>query len=217
MTIGGVQRSSLSDFPGLPSAIVFTRGCNFRCPWCHNAQLLEDGENIPEAEVLQFLESRRGKLLGVVITGGEPTVQPDLDAFLGKCRDLGFRTKLDTNGGRPNVLKTLLDGNLLDYCAIDLKLPIRRYSEITDVDGKRVLESIELVKRAGITHEVRTTVPSDMTLSDLFEIVSECPSVEQYHLQPCIEAGAEHTAGPDLARMAEGLRVICPNVKVRGA
>src|SRR5512137_1755764 len=118
MTIGGLQKLSLSDFPGKVSAIVFTRGCNFRCPYCHNPELVDPcqyGPEIPEAEVWAFLEKRRNKLEALIVTGGEPTLQKDLSLFLKRAKEMGYLTKVDTNGSHPDVLERLIHGKLIDY------------------------------------------------------------------------------------------------------
>ena len=123
MKICGLQKTTLLDFPGHVAATIFTGGCNFRCPFCHNGDLL--GSDIPEAfseeEVLNFLKKRRSILEGVAITGGEPTLQPDLRKFIEKIRDMGYRIKLDTNGYRPDVLRSLCEDGLIDYVAMDIK------------------------------------------------------------------------------------------------
>ncbi|HPO83020.1 MAG TPA: anaerobic ribonucleoside-triphosphate reductase activating protein, partial [bacterium] len=125
MLIGGLHKLSLIDYPGKLSAVVFTRGCNFRCPYCHNPELIEDngGDIIDEEEVFSFLDERKGKLDGVVMTGGEPTLQSDIAEFLEKVKRLGFFVKLDTNGSYPERIKELIDRKLLDYIAMDIKAP----------------------------------------------------------------------------------------------
>jgi len=136
MIIGGLQRFSLIDYPGKISAILFTRGCNFRCPYCHNPELVDPqryAEPWQEEEYWAFLQSRTQKLDAVVVTGGEPTLQEDLEPFLEKIRKMGFLIKLDTNGSNPDVLKDLLSANLVDYIAMDIKAPLEKYSEVAKV------------------------------------------------------------------------------------
>ncbi|MGC9053845.1 MAG: anaerobic ribonucleoside-triphosphate reductase activating protein, partial [Candidatus Hydrogenedens sp.] len=126
MKIGGFQPFSLSDFPNCVSAIVFTQGCNFRCPFCHNPSLVLPElflPPIPEEALIAFLNERKGKLDGVVITGGEPTIQSDLMKFVSEIKGLGYKVKLDTNGSNPEILKELIENNLLDYVAMDVKAP----------------------------------------------------------------------------------------------
>ena len=123
MNICGLQKTTLLDFPGHVAATVFTGGCNFRCPFCHNSELLGNDAKplFTEEEVLKFLTKRRGILEGVAITGGEPTLQPDLRSFIIKVRELGYKIKLDTNGSRPNVLRALCEDGLIDCVAMDIK------------------------------------------------------------------------------------------------
>lgn len=162
MLIAGYVPCSLSDYPGCVAAVVFTQGCNWRCPWCHNKSLLalraQPGA-LDEKEVLARLDRRRGKLDGVVITGGEPSLQADLGEFVRSVRSLGFRVKLDTNGSRPEVLKRLLSEKALDFVALDLKAPLARYSEAAGVpvDTEAYLECVRLLRGSGVAHHLRTT------------------------------------------------------------
>ncbi|WP_051276465.1 anaerobic ribonucleoside-triphosphate reductase activating protein [Desulfovirgula thermocuniculi] len=161
MVIGGLVRFSLSDYPGCPAAVVFTRGCNFRCPWCHNPGLVDPARYVPEVplgEVLWFLERRRRFLGTVVVSGGEPTLQPDLLDFLRQLKRMGYKTKLDTNGSRPDVLRRVLGEGLVDCLAVDYKAPLRLYREwVCAGDPGAVLESLHLaLKFPG--GRVRTTV-----------------------------------------------------------
>jgi pyruvate formate lyase activating enzyme len=163
MKIGGLQKISLIDYPGRISAIVFTQGCNFRCPYCHNPELVDPAQYGPilsEKEVISFLEKRRGKLDAVTVTGGEPTLQPDLDRFLQEIKGMGYLTKIDTNGSNPDVLERLIRGCLVDYLAMDVKGPLQKYERIANVKVKtaKIRKSIELLMASGIEHEFRTTV-----------------------------------------------------------
>jgi len=163
MKIGGLQKISLIDYPGRISAIVFTQGCNFRCPYCHNPELVDParyGPILSEEEVISFLEKRRGKLDAVTVTGGEPTLQPDLDRFLQEIKGMGYLTKIDTNGSNPDVLERLIRGRLVDYLAMDVKGPLQKYERIANVKVKtaKIRRSIELITASGIEHEFRTTV-----------------------------------------------------------
>jgi len=163
MKIGGLQKVSLIDYPGRISAIVFTQGCNFRCPYCHNPELVDPAQYGPilsEEEVISFLEKRRGKLDAVTVTGGEPTLQPDLDRFLQTIKGMGYLTKIDTNGSNPDVLERLIRGRLVDYLAMDVKGPLKKYERIANVKVKtaKIRRSIELITASGIEHEFRTTV-----------------------------------------------------------
>ena len=162
MNIGGFQPFTLSDFPGHVAAIVFTQGCNWRCPYCHNRSLLKtrrpEQELIPETHVFDILHRRRNELDGLVITGGEPTIQEDLPRFIHKVHRMGLAIKLDTNGSRPGVIGRLLEEGLLDYIAMDIKAPLDRYESVVGhpVDIGSIQTSIELVKNSGVPHEFRT-------------------------------------------------------------
>ena len=151
MKICGLQKTTLLDFPGHVAATIFTGGCNFRCPFCHNSDLL--GNDAPAAftdeEVLDFLKKRRGILEGAAITGGEPTLQPDLEDFIQKVRALEYQIKLDTNGYRPEVLKRLCEKGLVDYVAMDIKACEERYPAVAGVSSlqmENIRESIEFLK-----------------------------------------------------------------------
>jgi pyruvate formate lyase activating enzyme len=176
LVIGGLQKFSLSDFPGRISAIIFTQGCNFRCPYCHNPELVDPGRYVSpvsEETVISYLLDRIGRLEGVVITGGEPTVHGDLPDFIRKIRALGYAIKLDTNGSRPSILSEVISAGLVDFVALDVKAPLSRYVEVVraPVDTDDIRRSIRLVIESGIPHEMRTTfVPSLLCLDDLKEI-----------------------------------------------
>jgi pyruvate formate lyase activating enzyme len=166
MDIGGLQKFSLSDYPGKISAIVFTRGCNLRCSFCHNPELVDPPRYcpaLPKQVILQFLRSRVGRIQGVVITGGEPTIHPDLPAFCREVRNLGYSIKLDTNGTAPGLLRSMVADGLLDFIAMDIKGPLSSYTRIAGgsdrapVDLAAISASIELVLRSRLPHEFRTT------------------------------------------------------------
>ena len=163
MKIGGLQKVSLIDYPGRISAIVFTQGCNFRCPYCHNPELVDPGQYgpiLPEEEVFSFLERRRGKLEAVTVTGGEPTLQTDLERFLQQIKKMGYLVKVDTNGSNPAMLERLIRGRWVDYLAMDVKGPLHKYGQIAKakVATAMIRRSIELITSSGIEHEFRTTV-----------------------------------------------------------
>jgi len=193
MIIGGLQRFSLIDYPGKISAIVFTRGCNFRCPYCHNPELVDPqryAEPWQEEEYWAFLQSRTQKKLdAVVVTGGEPTLQEDLEPFLEKIRKMGFLIKLDTNGSNPDVLKDLLSANLVDYIAMDIKAPLEKYSEVAKVpiDKTDIQESIELIKQSTVDHEFRTTIAKNvLSKEDVVNIAKMLQGEKLYILQRCV-------------------------------
>ncbi len=163
MKIGGYQKSSLIDFPGKVAAVVFTQGCGWRCPYCHNRSLVFPSRfqpSTPENEFFDHLELHGEQLDAVVVTGGEPTLQTGLVDFIRRIHQMGYLTKLDTNGCRPNVLATLLQENLLDYVAMDVKGPLKEYSRFAgcEVDTGLIELSIELIKQSKITYEFRTTL-----------------------------------------------------------
>lgn len=189
MKIGGLQKVSLIDYPGKISAIIFTQGCNFRCPYCHNPDLVEPKlyqPCLPQQDILDFLTTRRGKLDAVTITGGEPTLQEDLIPFIREIRHLGFAVKLDSNGSQPDVLASLIEKKLLDFIALDVKAPPEKYQSVAKVPVVigLIRESIRLVLKANIPHEFRTTiVASLLTPEDILSIVLEIAGAKRYALQ----------------------------------
>ena len=191
MVIGGLQKFSLIDFPGRIGAIVFTRGCNFRCPYCHNPELVDParyGPTLPEAEVISFLESRKGRLDAVTLTGGEPTLQPDIGRFLHAVKGMGYLTKIDTNGSNPDLLETLIQERLVDYVAMDVKGPLRKYEAITGVkvQTEKIRRSVALMADSGIGHEFRTTVARlQLDPADLAE-TAQWLGLGLYVLQPFV-------------------------------
>lgn len=189
MNIGSLQRVSLIDYPGKIGATVFTQGCNFACPYCHNPELVDPGlshDCLPEEAIYAYLEKRRGKLEAVTITGGEPTMHDDLALFAGKVKAMGYFVKLDTNGSRPALLEQLIAAKLLDYIAMDIKGPLHKYPAITQVSvsGKVIRQSIKMIKSSGIPYEFRTTVvKSQLSPEDLLEIGSLITPAPLYALQ----------------------------------
>jgi pyruvate formate lyase activating enzyme len=189
MQIGGWVRTSLIDYPGRIATVVFTGGCDFRCPYCQNSELVLHPGSLPTidpAEVFQLLSQRRGLIDGVVITGGEPTLQDGLGDFLRKAKDLGLAIKLDTNGYRPQVLRELLEGGTLDYVAMDVKASPAKYSLAAGVpvDVRRVEESVRFILSSGIGHEFRTTVvPGIVAPEDVEEMVRLIAGAGKYILQ----------------------------------
>lgn len=185
--IGGLQKTSFLDFPEKIACIVFTNMCNFRCGYCHNPELITNYEPVLTVSAFfEFLESRKGKLDGVVVTGGEPTVQTDLFDFIKKIKDLGFLVKLDSNGSNPEVLERLFKANLLDYVAMDIKAPYEKYSEITRVncDISKIKKSINLIMDSGIDYEFRTTVvKSQLSYADFDAIGEMIKGAKKYYLQ----------------------------------
>lgn len=189
MDLAHFEPLSLGDFPGSLAATVFTVGCNFRCPYCHNPELVIIGNDTPRLECsvfLDFLLQRRGKLDGVCITGGEPTLQNDLPAFIRQIRALDYKVKLDTNGSNPDMLTRLLDDELLDYVAMDVKAPPLRYGDIVHNSGAlaAVEKSIGILATHPVCHEFRTTlVPSLLDETDIVAIASMLPDGSSYVVQ----------------------------------
>jgi len=175
--VGGLQKFSLIDYPGKIAAIVFTHGCNLRCPYCHNPELVlpeyAPCPSFTETEIIQFMASRLGKLDALCITGGEPTIHAGLGPFFKEIKKLGFLTKLDTNGTNPKMLQLLIDNELLDYVAMDIKAPFERYQEVTrsNVNINSIKQSISILTNSNIPYEFRTTVVKDfITLQDIKRI-----------------------------------------------
>ncbi|MGN0402207.1 MAG: anaerobic ribonucleoside-triphosphate reductase activating protein [Acetatifactor sp.] len=190
MEIHGLNKTTLLDYPEHVAATVFTGGCNFRCPFCHNSELVLAPGGQPafsEEEVLAFLKKRRGLLEGVCITGGEPTLQPDLEGFIGKVKELGYRVKLDTNGYRPEVLERLLKAGLLDYAAMDVKASRDNYGRaagLPEISLNRIERSIELLKNCSIDYEFRTTVVKGIhSVEEFGEIGKWLSGARAYYLQ----------------------------------
>ncbi len=179
MVLKGLQKLTLLDFPGKIAATVFTGGCNFRCPFCHNASLVipeKFGENIPVDEFFTFLNKRRGMLEGVCVSGGEPTMQKDLPEFLARIKELGYLVKLDTNGTNPTMLSELIERGLLDYVAMDIKSSREGYSSavgIENYDTAKIEKSVEILRKNLVDFEFRTTVVKELHTAEDFESIGK--------------------------------------------
>ena len=198
MIIKGLQKITLLDFPGKVACTVFTAGCNFRCPFCHNASLVthtETAKTIPEEEIFSYLYHRRGILDGVGITGGEPLLQKDLDEFCRKIHDLGLLVKLDTNGSFPDRLRALIDAGLVDYVAMDIKNCKEAYAEtcgLRDMSKElaNIEESIRLIMCSGIPYEFRTTVVRELHSKErIVALAKEISGAERFFLQTFTDSG----------------------------
>jgi len=207
MNLAGFVPLSLCDFPGRVAAVVFTQGCNFRCPWCHNGHLIplaaDAARRVSEAEVFEVLEARRTRLGGVVVSGGEPTLQPALPRFLRRIKALGLEVKLDTNGSRPEVLRGLLRERLVDFIAMDVKAPWGKYHRLAGqaCDTLLLRRSMRLVAASGLPHEFRTTrVESLLSGDDCDEIVRQVPAGSVHKWQ---RFRPEHSLDPVLRAAAE--------------
>lgn len=189
MILAGLVKSSLIDYPGLIASVLFVPGCNYRCFYCHNYDLIAGNtlpSILPTELVLAFLQTRTGKLDGVVISGGEPTGQKDLPDFLARIKDMGFHVKLDTNGSRPDVIEQLIKDQLADYYAVDYKAPAARYAEIAGAGAaaEPVQETIDILLASRVDFQVRTTVIPQFEAQDMITMARELPLVPSYALNP---------------------------------
>ena len=191
MTFGGFERFTLIDYPGKTACMVYTIGCNFRCPYCHNPELVDEtiGHAIPEDMVLDFLGRRTGMLDGIVITGGEPTMHESLLDFMGKVKSRGFLVKLDSNGTNPAILEQAINEKLVDYIAMDIKSPLSKYSRTVSrpVDVDAIRRSIRLLIDSPVDYEFRTTVLKALiSPQDFDEIGQEIRGAAKYYIQQFI-------------------------------
>jgi pyruvate formate lyase activating enzyme len=238
MDIKGWIRTSLIDFPEHIASVIFTGGCNFRCPMCHNADLVlhpEDIPNISQDEILSYLQKRAGLIDGLVVSGGEPTLQNTLSLFLHEVKKLHMAVKLDTNGARPDVVMNLLHRDLVDFIALDIKAPPSKYALLTGnpkLDPNIVAESVHSMRASQVTVELRTTVvPHLLNREDISEIAQWLASMTLGMANRCSYVLQQfrglHTLDPDLGvnkpyhsaylfEMADIARQWLPNVKVRG-
>lgn len=196
MKILGMEKLSLVDFDNHIAATVFTGGCNFRCPYCHNAPLVLDpaGQGaLSEKYIFDYLKKRKGVLQGVAITGGEPTLMPDLKEFILKVRELGYEVKLDSNGTRPDVLASFIEEKIVDYIAMDIKNSKERYAETVDVENfdlSPVEESVKLLKKGNVEYEFRTTLVKEfISADDIRGIADWLAGAKRYFLQHFKDSG----------------------------
>ena len=181
MNVAGLQKLTTTDFPGTLACIVFTQGCNLKCPYCHNSELIPmlrvlEGDSITEDVFFDFLTKRKNVLEGVVVTGGEPLVQKDVVEFISKIKEKGYKVKLDTNGTNPQLLKEIIDNKLVDYIAMDIKNDFERYEKTTGVQGinlENIKKSIELLKDSKIDYEFRTTIVKEFHNVDAIANICE--------------------------------------------
>lgn len=225
MNIAGVQKVTLLDYPGKVACEIFTQGCNFECPFCQNSSLIpktNTGE-FSEEEIFEYLNLRKNILDGVVITGGEPTVQKDLKGFIKKIKDLGLLVKLDTNGGNPKVLQELIDEDLVDYVAMDIKNIFNKYNITAGkkINLDNIKKSIEILKASKIDYEFRTTIIKEMHSLD--DIVSICKLVgdAKYYLQNfedsenVLNHSLHGFSREELLFIDKYLKDLFPNVEIR--
>ena len=228
MVISGLQKTTLLDYPGHVAATLFLGRCNFRCPFCHNSDLLDGDSSDPftEESVLSFLRKRSGVLQGVCITGGEPTLHPDLEEFIVKVRGLGLKIKLDTNGYRPQVLKNLCGRGLIDYVAMDIKSGRSGYGRAAgkpNLELDRIEESVSFLLSGAVPYEFRTTVVKGLhTDEDFREIGPWLSGASAYFLQDYKDS--ENVLSPgfasfdkeELLHFAEIVAPFIPGVCLRG-
>ncbi|MFA5777318.1 MAG: anaerobic ribonucleoside-triphosphate reductase activating protein [Parcubacteria group bacterium] len=208
MVLGGYQKLTLIDYPGKIATTVFTVGCSFRCPFCHNPELVLDWQlsvysNI-EKEFFEFLKKRKGKLEGVCITGGEPTIQPDLVDFIKKVKNLGYFVKLDSNGSRPDALRNIIQNKMVDFIAMDIKNAPEKYKKTTGgmADLERIKLSVDMIMNSGIDYEFRTTVvPGIHEEKDFDEISKWIKGARAYYLQEYREG---KILDPNLKKVTKG-------------
>lgn len=229
MQISGLQKLTLLDFPNRIACTIFTCGCQFKCPFCQNSSLVFVNEKTPlisEEEIFEFLKTRVGILDGVCITGGEPTLQKDLKDLIKKIKNLGFLVKLDTNGYRPEVLKELLDENLLDYVAVDIKNSYEKYGLTTGVknlDTSKIDDTIRILLSSSIKFEFRTTVVKEFhEMNDFAEIAKIIKGVRHYYLQQfrdsesCIQSGLHAYSKEELDEIQKRLESYGITTSIRG-
>ena len=196
MKFYGMQKMTLLDYPGYVACTLFTGGCNFRCPFCHNALLvldLDENYTIPEEEVLAFLKKRQGLLDGVCVTGGEPLINKDIGDFLSKVKELGFKIKLDTNGTNPALLKELVSQKLVDYVAVDIKNSPEKYAEtvgLKSFDMSTIKQTVNFLMSGCVDYEFRTTVTKQFhTEKSMEEAARFIRGAKRYFLQNFVDSG----------------------------
>ena len=230
MIIGGLQKLTLLDFPGCVACTVFTVGCNLRCPFCHNPDLVfnpPEDMRISEDEFFAFLGKRKGLLDGVAITGGEPLLHSDIGEFIAKIKSMGFKVKLDTNGTFPERLEKILAEGNVDYVAIDIKNTFDKYAETVGIKGfdtSPIKRSIKVLQDSGVAHEFRTTVVSPLHKAEDFgKIAKQVEGSENYFLQCFVDSGnllngegLKEMPHEELEKALENAKKIIPHSKIRG-
>ena len=224
MKIKGFQGTSLLDFPGRIASLVFFGHCNLTCPFCHNPTLVQNPDQYPDyplAELLAELKSRSRFIDGVVISGGEPTLAPGLLPLLREIRVLGLQVKLDTNGTKPQVLLALLNKDLIDYIAMDVKAPAEKYDEITrtSVEMDSIRRSIAMIRNSGIPHEFRLTFAPQLTLEDALETARMVKGCDRFYLQqyrPRNDQDPLAHAPTEVLKVGEAIAREIGNCTVRG-
>ncbi len=215
MLIGGLQKVTLIDYPKKIGATIFVQGCPFRCHYCHNSELVLPElfkSPISENDVLDFLKNKVGKLEGVVISGGEPTCQADLLTFIKKIKEMGFLVKLDTSGINPEVLSKLIKQKLIDYIAMDLKAPLKKYFSAVgkDIDIKKIKKSIRLILKSSLPHEFRTTLLEELhSIEDVAEMAKLIKGADVYILQKFVSTSTLNPSFKSKKSPAESFLLEC--------
>ena len=232
MQIGGFQKMTMLDYPGKIAATVFTYGCNLRCPFCHNASLvIDENQLFSEDEILSYLDNRKKILDGVCISGGEPMLQADLFDFIKKIKSMGYLVKLDTNGTFPTKLKEAIDQGLIDYVAMDIKncrekyaLTAGRRCDSSEFDIEKIEKSVEILMSSGIDYEFRTTVTRELhTPEDFVKIGEWIKGAKRYYIQNFVDSGnlIENSSTPlDTQELKALLSAVSPYVEhasIRGS
>lgn len=229
MKINGFQKMTVLDYPKKVACTIFTAGCNLRCPFCHNASLvthIDNSVNFDEDEILAYLKKRTGILDGVCITGGEPLLQPDIESFIAKIKDLGYSVKLDTNGCYPDALKSLIDKNLVDYVAMDIKNSKAKYAltvGIENFDISPIEKSVQILLNSSIDYEFRTTIVKEFhSVNDIQDIGMWIKGAKNYFLQNFVDSGdlicgdLNAVEKGDLYNMQKKLHDFVTNCEIRG-
>lgn len=228
MKISGFQKMTVLDFPGKVACTVFLAGCNFLCPFCHNALLVtkQNEDEISSEEIFRYLEKRHGVLDGVCVTGGEPTLNEDIELFLRPIKKLGYSIKLDTNGSHPDMIKRLVEKGLVDYIAMDIKNCESKYGVtcgVKDINFTSIKESIQYIMSCGIDYEFRTTVVNPLhTTEDIEEAASMIKGAKRYYLQGFEDSGELIGSGfsahsrEAMEEMRNRARQYVPNTEIRG-
>lgn len=228
MKTGGFQKLTLLDFPGEVACIIFTAGCNFRCPFCHNSPLICAETETDTDEIFRYLKKRRGVLDGVVISGGEPLEQPDIIDFIREIRGMNYRIKLDTNGSYPDRLSLLLSEGLIDYAAMDIKHTKEKYSLAAGIECngilKKIEQSIDILKNCSAEAEFRTTFVNGIhKISDAEEIALWLSTKRPYYIQSYKNSGSvlspeglSEFSESELNAMQRAAKRYCPNAELRG-
>lgn len=226
MKISGLQKLSLVDYEGHVSATIFTSGCNFACPFCHNSGLVKNTEPaIPEEEIVEYLTKRKNMLDGVCISGGEPTLHLDLPKFITKIKSLGYPIKLDTNGTNLEMLKYLVENKLIDYIAMDIKNSYAKYSATTnkEINTDTIKNTIDYIMNCGIDYEFRTTLVREFhNLDDIKEIAKMIKNAKAYYLQrfedsgACMQSNLHDIPKAEVSEFLNYLIKYIPNTHLRG-